>query len=60
MRNASYDVEEVQVEGFQLTQTSYVYLGGLTNVESDIKNEVERRRTYAWAAFGLLKEAETI
>ncbi|EPB68172.1 hypothetical protein ANCCEY_12738 [Ancylostoma ceylanicum] len=37
--------------------SSYVYLGRSMNMENNLKDELDRRRRAAWAAFGPLREA---
>ena len=57
MKNPWCDGDEVKLDGYPITETStYVYLGRSMNMENDMKEELDRRRRAAWAAFGPLKE----
>ncbi|EYC30135.1 hypothetical protein Y032_0005g2468 [Ancylostoma ceylanicum] len=57
MKNMYCEGERIELEGSHIMETSsYVYLGRSMNVESNLKDELDRRRA-AWAAFGPLREA---
>ena len=58
MKNALCDGTEFKLEGTLITETSsYVYLGRSMNMENDLREELNRRRRAAWAAFGPLKRS---
>ena len=58
MKNALCEDAEMELEGTPIMETSsYVYLGRSMNMENDLREELNRRRRAAWAAFGPLKEA---
>lgn len=58
MKNAYCEREGILLEGLQFTETSSdVCLGGLMNIENDMKDELHWRRGAAWTRFGPLKEA---
>ncbi|EYB86158.1 hypothetical protein Y032_0284g1336 [Ancylostoma ceylanicum] len=53
MKNAFCDGERIELEGTQIAETiPFVYLGRSSNMENDLKEELDRRRRAAWAAFG--------
>ncbi len=58
MKNGLIEDTELKLEGSPITETSsYVYLGRSMNMQNDLKEELNRRRRAAWAAYGPLKEA---
>ena len=58
MKNPWCEGEEIKLDGSPITETTaYVYLGRSMNMENNMKEEMDRRRRAAWAAFGPLKEA---
>ncbi|KAK6762332.1 hypothetical protein RB195_023155 [Necator americanus] len=58
MKNAYCEDGGVQLEGSQIVESSsYFYLGRSMNMESDLKEELNRRMRAAWAAFAAVREA---
>ncbi|KAK6755594.1 hypothetical protein RB195_014143 [Necator americanus] len=58
MKNAYCENGGVQLEGFQIVETSsYVYLGCSMNMESDLKEELNRMMKAVWEVFASIKEA---
>ena len=57
MKNPWCEGEQIELDGSLISETSsYVYLGRSLNVENNMKEELDRRRRAAWAAFRTLKE----
>ncbi|EYC11771.1 hypothetical protein Y032_0049g1761 [Ancylostoma ceylanicum] len=58
MKNMYCEGERIELGGSHIMETSsYVYLGRSMNMENNLKDELDRRRRAAWAAFGPLREA---
>lgn len=58
MRNKWADDTPITVSGSPLPDTDkYVYLGRLVTMDNDLKAEISRRRSAAWAAMSNIKEA---
>ncbi|KAK6728904.1 hypothetical protein RB195_006146 [Necator americanus] len=58
MKNAYCEDGGVQLEGSQIVETSsYTYLGRSMNIETDLKEELNRSMRATWAAFTPSREA---
>ncbi|KAE9419247.1 hypothetical protein Angca_004818, partial [Angiostrongylus cantonensis] len=57
MKNPWCEGEKIELYGSLIVETtSYVYLGRSISMENSMKEELDRRRRAAWAAFDPLKE----
>lgn len=58
MRNRWADTTPITVEGTPLPDTDrYIYLGRLISMDNNLKAEISRRRSSAWAALANIREA---
>jgi hypothetical protein len=58
MRNKFARLDPLTLEGSPLTETDhYIYLGRRLSMDLDLKPEISRRRSAAWAAFSTIRDA---